>query len=237
MERMDAVEKLPEGTLAHVFSFLPARDVTTCMMCSKTFYNAAMSGTVWKKLCERLALDSLEEINVRALELGVSEEEDGPEYWRRAFIALQKNPLLRYRFLRTIPTLGLNVQNHETNENPRVFGGFSFNAPVENVHQPSNVTRSQRSRGRKRIKLTSDEMLKQQQQSLESNEKKSIVTSLKCNEGRRNFKKLVSDYACFKVRESVEVRSSHRQRMYECLDACTGRLKAVKLVGFGERPE
>ena len=225
-------EKLPEGVLAHVFSFLHAKDVVSCMQCSKTFHKAAMSGTpVWKSLCERLALDSLEEISVRAMELGVNENEDGPEYWRRAFIVLQRNPLLRYRFLRTIPTLGLNVQTHERNENPRVFGGFSFG--VASTSEREEREQADERRGRSKKRRTSKGKGQNQDSILlpKKHEVEGKYFSLK----RKN--KLVSDYECFKVRESVEVRGNHRQRMYECLDACTGRVKAVKLVGFGERPE
>ena len=37
------IQNLPEGVIAHVFSFLPALSVVNCMLSSKQMYRAAMS--------------------------------------------------------------------------------------------------------------------------------------------------------------------------------------------------
>ena len=50
------IQNLPEGVIAHVFSFLPRSPWSTACSSSKQMYRAAMSdGTCWKKQCEKLA--------------------------------------------------------------------------------------------------------------------------------------------------------------------------------------
>ena len=113
------IQNLPEGVIAHVFSFLPALSVVNCMLSSKQMYRAAMSdGTCWKKQCEKLAnIESLVDLREKARrdifrnsEKDEEKVKESGEYYRKVFIEMQKYPLMRYRFLKTIPTLGLNVQ-------------------------------------------------------------------------------------------------------------------------------
>lgn len=135
-----AIQNLPEGAIAHIFSLLPALSVINCMLTSKQLYRAAVSdGTCWKRQCEKLAnIESLDDLRAKArrdifMNSAKDEEKvkESGEYYRKVFIEMQKNPLMRYRFLKMIPTLGLNVRELRRGKSRRkkmVFGGFSFNA-------------------------------------------------------------------------------------------------------------
>jgi serine/threonine protein kinase len=218
-EDVFALEQLPETIMSHVFSFLPSTTVVNLMLTSKACKRAALSGLVFKSLCEKLAMvDDLQGLTEKAKrEFGLTKKEEKGDYYRKVFIEMQKNPLMRYRFIRTIPTLGLNVEEHD-DDGKVVFGGFSFNRPVadndDDDKDDSDNSGEKRITGKKR---TSNRAFKSSSSSLKNKE--------------------MSDYACFKVRESVEIRDSHRQRMWECYDVCSGTHKAVKLVGFLEKPE
>ena len=73
-------------------------------------------GTCWKRQCEKLAnIESLDDLRAKArrdifMNSAKDEEKvkESGEYYRKVFIEMQKNPLMRYRFLKMIPTLGLN---------------------------------------------------------------------------------------------------------------------------------
>ena len=108
-----AIQNLPEGAIAHIFSLLPALSVINCMLTSKQLYRAAVSdGTCWKRQCEKLAnIESLDDLRAKArrdifMNSAKDEEKvkESGEYYRKVFIEMQKNPLMRYRFLKMIPT-------------------------------------------------------------------------------------------------------------------------------------
>jgi len=267
-----AIQNLPEGAIAHIFSLLPALSVINCMLTSKQLYRAAVSdGTCWKRQCEKLAnIESLDDLRAKArrdifMNSAKDEEKvkESGEYYRKVFIEMQKNPLMRYRFLKMIPTLGLNVRELRRGKSRRkkmVFGGFSFNA-VEGYDEEEeeeeeeeekedatmelvdddgkeNVSKNFRDEdeNNKNKKRTSDGALKEMQSNRERYIEQDVV-DLNGGTNRKRKKKIISDYSSFNVQERVEVRNSHRQRMWECLDVCSGTLKAVKLVGFLEKPE
>jgi len=272
------IQSLPEGALAHIFSLLPAISVVHCMLTSKQFNRAALSdGTCWKRQCKKLAnVKNLDELRKRARrdvfmnsEKVEKNAKNLGQYYRKVFIEMQKNPLMRYRFLKTIPTLGLNVQELKSNSDRRkkmVFGGFSFNAVERDEEEYDDDDESESEEeeeeeemkdatmedvadddGKENVskncsienkKRTSDGALKNMQLSRERNAEEDVIDpNIRKTRKRKKKKKPISDYASFNVRERVEVRDSHRQRMWECLDVCSGTLKAVKLVGFLEKPE
>ena len=108
-----------KSVIAHVFSFLPALSVVNCMLSSKRMYRAAMSdGTCWKKQAKNSQnIESLVDLREKARrdifrnsEKDEEKVKESGEYYRKVFIEMQKYPLMRYRFLKAIPTLGLNVQ-------------------------------------------------------------------------------------------------------------------------------
>ena len=112
-------------------------------------------GTCWKKQCEKLAnIESLVDLREKARrdifrnsEKDEEKVKESGEYYRKVFIEMQKYPLMRYRFLKTIPTLGLNVQElsreevekNRSTKKKRVFGGFSFNA-AEGYEEEEDAT-------------------------------------------------------------------------------------------------
>ena len=147
-----------------------------------------------------------------------------------------------------------------------VFGGFSFNAVERDEEEYDDGDESEEEEEKEEMKdatmedvadddgkenvskncsiknnnkkRTSDGALKNMQSSRERNAEQDVIDpNRRKTRKRKKKKKPISDYASFNVRERVEVRDSHRQRMWECLDVCSGTLKAVKLVGFLEKPE
>ena len=99
-----AIQNLPEGAIAHIFSLLPALSVMNCMLTSKQLYRAAVSdGTCWKRQCEKLAnIESLDDLRAKArrdifMNSAKDEEKvkESGEYYRKVFIEMQKNPLMR----------------------------------------------------------------------------------------------------------------------------------------------
>ena len=118
------ISHLDGAVLGLVLSkLLDAQDICNAMRTCRAMAEAGRSRMVWRELSLRLeeekSLDEMEATHGGA---------------REAFKLLARDPVKRFRFIKRIPTLGLNASDDDLSPGERraaVHGGFSFVPPTE----------------------------------------------------------------------------------------------------------